>query len=140
MSENLIYRLSHFVTFLAVPDLSQCLNDILPVKYDSTLVVKCYVPGNPDLDLKCELLGENNVALRSEGKYVYSPHANYHEILISREESYYLLEVYLHESAQHFRKKQKHFCIQCKTTRLDEVHHFRYFQLLRLSKINELLK
>lgn len=83
--------MSHFIICLAVPDLSQCLNNILPVKYDSTLVVKCYVPGNPNPDVKCELLGENNVALRSEGKIVYSFHVNYHQIVTSKEESYLLV-------------------------------------------------
>lgn len=91
MFEKLIDCLSHFVTCLDVPDLSQCLNDILSVKYDSTLVVKCYVPGNPDPDVKCELLSEKNVAIHSEGKYVYSLHVNYDEILISKEESYLLV-------------------------------------------------
>ena len=77
--------------FLDVPDLSQCLNNILPVKYDSTLVVKYYVPGNPNPDVKCELLGENNVALRSEGKIFYSFHVKYHKIVTSKEESYLLV-------------------------------------------------
>ena len=76
---------------LDVPDLSRCLNDILQVKYDSTLAVKCYVPCNPDPDIKCDLLDENNVALRSEGKYILSLQVYYHKILISKEESYLLI-------------------------------------------------
>ena len=69
--KNLIYWLLNFLTCLDVPDLSQCLNDILQVKYDSTLAVKCYVPSNLKRDIKCDLLDGNNVALCSEGKYVY---------------------------------------------------------------------
>ena len=63
---------SNFVIIcLDLPDLSQCLNDIKQVKYNSTLTVKCYAPGNPDPIVKCELWDENNVVLHSEGKYFY---------------------------------------------------------------------
>ena len=64
------------------PELSHCLNEIHPVKYDSVLKVKCYAPGNPVPDLKCELWDENDVLLHSEGKCFYLLQSSYHKILM----------------------------------------------------------
>ena len=69
--ESLIQTVPNFVICLDPPGLSQCLNDIQPAKYNSTLTVKCYALGNPEPDVKCELWDEKNVVLHSEGKYCY---------------------------------------------------------------------
>ena len=68
------------------PDLSRCLNDIKQAKYNSTLTVNCYAPGNPDPIVKCELWDENNAVLHTEGKCFYSAQVIYYKIIMSREE------------------------------------------------------
>lgn len=72
-----------FLTCLDKPNLSQCLNKIEQVKYDSTLTVKCQALGNPDPDVRCELWDENNAMLRNLGKY-YILHINCHKALLSK--------------------------------------------------------
>ena len=69
------------------PYLSQCLNDIKQVKYNSTLTVTCYAPGNPDSIVKCELWDEDNAVLHTEGKCLYLVQVIYYQKVISREQS-----------------------------------------------------
>ena len=70
------------VSCLDPPDLSQCLNDIQQTKYDSTLRVKCYAPGNPNPTVTCQLWDENDVVLRSLGNYFYALHISSHKALL----------------------------------------------------------
>ena len=133
MFENLIIWLSHFAIYLDAPDLSQCLNNSLPVEYGSTLVVKCYIPGNPDPDVKCDLVGENNVMLHSEGKYVYSLQVNYWKMLTLKDRFYFVFSssvfTWLFTWVLTFRKKQNCLYILFKAARLDKTRPFIYFQL-----------
>lgn len=112
---------------LDAPDLSQCLNNIMPAKYDNTLVLKCYVPGNPDLDVKCDLLGESNVVLRSEGKCVYSLQFNYYKMLILKDRFYFFSSAFTWAP----RKIQNRLYILFKAARLEQVRLFIYFELYR---------
>ena len=84
-----------FLTCLDPPDLSKCLNDIQPAKYESTLTVKCYAPGNPKPDVTCQLWDENDVVLRSLGKYCYALHISCHKALPSRNERCLLVPIVL---------------------------------------------
>ena len=63
------------------PDVRQCLDDIQPADYDSTLTVKCYAPGNPDPTVMCQLWDENSDILRSLGNCCYSLHISCHKAL-----------------------------------------------------------
>ena len=70
------------VSCLDPPHLSQCLNNIQLTKYDNTLRVKCYAPGNPDPAVTCQLWDENDVVLRSLGNYFYALHISCHKALL----------------------------------------------------------
>lgn len=72
-----------FLTCLEPPDLSQCLNNVQPARYNRVLEVKCYAPGNPPPDVTCQLWDENNVVLGREGRYCYVLHICCHNALLS---------------------------------------------------------
>lgn len=91
------------------PDLSHCLHEIQPAKYDSVLMVACFAPGNPKPDLKCELWGENNVLLHSEGECFYLLQSSVYRLLMMNLVNF--SQVHLPLSFKIFKqKKQKCFC------------------------------
>lgn len=71
--------MSFFLTCLDPPELSRCLHNVQQVKYDSTLIVECYAPGNPIPNVACELWGENDNVLQRLGKCCYVFHINGHK-------------------------------------------------------------
>ena len=89
--ESQIYKMSFFMTFLDPPELSRCLNNVQQVKYDSTLTIECYAPGNPVPNVACELWGENDTVLQRLGKCCYIFHINGHKELVSKNEPFLLV-------------------------------------------------
>ena len=79
------------MTYLDRPDLTQCLNNVQKVKYDSVLTVKCYAPGNPDPDVACELWDENDKVLERRGKCYYVLHINGRKELLLKNEPFLLV-------------------------------------------------
>ena len=68
--------------------------------------MKCYAPGNPEPDVKCELWDENNVVLRSEGKYYYLLQVSFLEIQLTNAINFSssLFELNLLNTTQDFRQ------------------------------------